>query len=45
MKSLKNGRVLIETTSKEELEALQKNINAKWERKLEANTLKLRNPE
>jgi len=43
-KSLKNGRVLIETNSKEELEALQKDINDKCEGKLEANALKLRNP-
>ena len=43
-KSLKNGRVLIETNSKEELEALEKDINAKCEGKLEANAHKLRNP-
>jgi len=42
-KSLKNGQVLIETNSKEELEALEKNINAKCEDKLEANAHKLRN--
>lgn len=43
-KSLKNGRVLIETNSKEELEALEKDINAKCEGKLEATAHKLRNP-
>jgi len=43
-KSLKNGRVLIETNSKEELDALEKDINAKCEGKLEANAQKLRNP-
>jgi len=36
--SLKNGRVLIERSSKEELQALQKDINDKCEGKLEANT-------
>ena len=43
-KSLKNGRVLTETNSKGELEALEKDINAKCECKLEVNTLNLRNP-
>jgi hypothetical protein len=43
-KSLKNGTVLIETNSKEELEALEKDINVKCEAKLEAHTHKLRNP-
>ena len=43
-KSLKNGQVLIETNSKEEQEALEKDINAKCEGKLEANAHKLRNP-
>ena len=43
-KSLKDGRVLIETNSREELEVLEKDINAKCEGKLEANSHKLRNP-
>ena len=43
-KSLKNGKVLIETNSKEEIEALGKDINAKCEGKLEVNFHKLRNP-
>lgn len=42
-KSLKNGRVLIETNSKEELEALEKGINTKCEGKLRSNAHKLRN--
>jgi hypothetical protein len=33
-KSLKNGKVLIETNSKEEIEALEKDINAKCGEKL-----------
>jgi hypothetical protein len=43
-KSLENGRVLIETNSKEELKAVEKDINAKCEGKLEATAHKLRNP-
>jgi len=43
-KSLKNERVLIETNSKKELEALEKDINAKCEGKLEDTAHKLRNP-
>jgi hypothetical protein len=43
-RSLKDGRVLIETNSKEELETLEKDINAKCEGKLEARSHKLRNP-
>jgi len=43
-KSLKKWEVLIETKSKEELEALQKNINDKCEGKPKANIFKLRNP-
>jgi len=42
-KTLKNGRVLIETNSKKELEALEKDINAKCDGKLEATAHKLRN--
>jgi len=43
-KSLKNGKVLIETNSKEEIEALGKVINVKRGDKLDANIHKLRNP-
>jgi predicted ATPase with chaperone activity len=43
-KSLKKGKVLIETNSKEEIEALGKVINVKCGDKLEANIHKLRNP-
>jgi len=43
-KSLKNGKVLIETNSKEEIEVLEKDINAKWEGQLEANIHKFRSP-
>jgi hypothetical protein len=43
-KSLKNGKVLIETNSKEEIEVLEKDINAKCEGQLEANIHKLKNP-
>ena len=43
-KSLKNGQVPIETSRKEEIEALGKDINVKCGRKLEANIHKLRNP-
>jgi ribonuclease HI len=42
-KSLKNGKVLIETNSKEEIEVIEKDINAKYEGQLEANIHKLRN--
>jgi len=41
--SLKNEKVLIETNSKEEIEALGKVINVKCGDKLEANIHKLRN--
>ena len=43
-KSLKNGKVPIETNSKEEIEALEKDIKAKCGSKLEVNIHKLRNP-
>jgi hypothetical protein len=43
IKSLRNGKVLIETNSKEEIEALEKDINAKRGGDLEANIYKLRN--
>jgi hypothetical protein len=43
-KSLKKGKMLIETNSKEEIETLEKDINAKCGGKLEANVHKLRNP-
>jgi len=43
-KSLKNGRILVGTNSKEEREALEKVINAKCEGNLEAKICKLRNP-
>jgi hypothetical protein len=43
-KSLENGEVLIETNSKEEIEALEKYINVKCGEKLEAIIHKLRNP-
>jgi hypothetical protein len=36
--------VLIETNSKEEIEALENDINAKCQEKLEASAHKLRNP-
>jgi len=42
-KSLKNGKVLIETNSKEEIEALGKVFNVKCGDKLEANIHRLRN--
>ena len=42
-KSLKNGKVYIETNSKEEIEALLKVIYVKCGDKLEANIHKLRN--
>ena len=43
-KSLKNGNVLFETNSKEEIEALGKVANVKCGDELEANIHKLRNP-
>ena len=43
-KSLKHGKVLIETNSKEEIEALGKVINVQCGDKLEANIHKLMNP-
>jgi len=43
-KSLKNGKVIIETNSKEEIKVLEKDINSKCEGQLEANIHKLRNP-
>jgi hypothetical protein len=43
-KSLKNGKVLIETSSKEEIEALEKDISAKCGGTLEVDIHKLRNP-
>jgi hypothetical protein len=44
-KSLKNGRVLIQTNSKQEIELLEKDINAKCEGQLEANIHKLKTPD
>ena len=41
-KSLKNGKVLTETNSKEEIEALEKDMNAKCGGKLEVNVHNLR---
>ena len=43
-KSLKNGKVLIETNSKEEIEVLEKDINVKCRVDLEANIHTLRKP-
>jgi hypothetical protein len=43
-KPLKNGKVVIETSSKEETEALEKDISAKYGGTLEVNIHKLRNP-
>jgi hypothetical protein len=43
-KSLKNGKVLIETNRKEKIEALEKDISAKCGGKPEVNNHKLRNP-
>jgi hypothetical protein len=42
--SPQNGKLLIETHSKEETEALEKDINAKCGGELEANIHKLRKP-
>jgi len=44
LKTLRNGRVLIETNTKEELETLGKDINDKCRDRLETHTHKLRNP-
>lgn len=43
-KSLRDGQVLIETSSKEELESLRTSITSKCGDQLEVNTPKLRNP-
>jgi hypothetical protein len=43
-RSLWDGRVLLETKSKEEIGLLHTNINDKCSHLLEANILKLRNP-
>jgi hypothetical protein len=43
-KSLKNGNVLIETDSKEEIEILDTQIHDKWGDQLEINVHKRRNP-
>jgi hypothetical protein len=44
LKTLKIGKAFIKTNSKEEIEILEKDINAKYEGQLEANIHKLRNP-
>lgn len=44
LKSLRDGRVQIETGSKEEVEILMRDINEKCEEKLEASIHRLRNP-
>jgi hypothetical protein len=44
-KSLKNGKVLIQTNSKQDIEVLEKDINAKCEGQLEANIYQLKNPD
>ncbi|PSN32066.1 hypothetical protein C0J52_19814 [Blattella germanica] len=44
LKSLKDGRVLIETGSKEEIEILSETINTQCCQTLEAEVVKLRNP-
>jgi hypothetical protein len=44
LKSLRNGKVLIETNTKEDLEMLGKDINDKCGDKLEAHIHKARNP-
>jgi len=44
LKSLKNGRVIMETKSKEDIEMLCTNINDKCSQLLEANVQKPRNP-
>jgi len=42
--TLRNGQVLIETSSREELEAIENDINEKCVEKLEVNSQKLRSP-
>jgi hypothetical protein len=44
LKSLRNGKVLIETNTKEEMETLGKDINVRCGDKLEAHIHKLRKP-
>jgi hypothetical protein len=44
LKTLRNGRVLIETNTKEDLETLGKDINNKCRDRLETHIHKLRNP-
>lgn len=44
LKSLKNGRVIMETKSKEDIEMLCTNINDKCSQLLQANVQKPRNP-
>jgi len=44
LKTLRNGRVLMETNTKEELATSGKNINYKFGDSLETQTHKLRNP-
>ena len=44
LRTLRNGQVLIETSSREELEAIEKDINEKCGEKLEVNAHKLRSP-
>jgi len=44
LKTLRNGRVLIETNTREELETLGKDINDNCGDRLETHTHKLRNP-
>jgi hypothetical protein len=44
LKTLRNGRIQIETISKEEIEILTKNINEKFKGKLEAKLHTLRSP-
>jgi predicted DNA-binding protein len=44
LRTHQNGQVLIETSSRKELEAIEKDINEKCGEKLEANAHKLRSP-
>jgi hypothetical protein len=44
LKSLRDGRVLMETKSKEEIELLHAGINEKCSQPLEVNVQKPRNP-
>jgi hypothetical protein len=44
LRTLRNGQVLIETSSRTELEAIEKDINEKCGEKLEVNAHKLRSP-